>query len=87
MQAQKSRPELAGRLGQWRDVKLVRPHPGRLFHLLVMLAQRDPVLVLLREPKDALGVLQELAEVSTKKFARVDAAAKVSSRSHDGNFG
>lgn len=57
VKAEERRPELGGRLWQRRDVELVRPDPGRLLDLLVVLAQRDPVLVLLREPEDALGVL------------------------------
>lgn len=57
VKAHERRPELAGRLGQGRDVELVRPDPGRLLDVLVVLPQRDPVLVLLREPEDALGVL------------------------------
>ena len=86
MQSQEHRPELAHRLRQWRDVQFVRPDPRCLLDLLVMLAQRDAVFVPLREPKDALSVLYELAEGSSKKLARVDAAAKTSSRSHAGNL-
>lgn len=86
MQAQEHRPELAHRLRQWGDVQFVRPDPRRLLDLFVMLAQRDAVFVPLREPKDALSVLYELAEGSSKKLARVDAAENTSSRSHAGNL-
>lgn len=86
MQAQEHRPELAHRLRQWGDVQFVRPDPRCLFDLFVMLSQRDAIFVPLREPKDALSVLYELAEGSSKKLARVDAAANTSSRSHAGNL-
>ena len=86
MQAQEHRPELAHCWRHGRDVQFVRADPRRLLDLLVMLAQRDAVFVPLREPKDALSVLYQLAEGSSKKLARTDAAVKMSSRSHDGNL-
>ena len=86
MQAQEHRPELAHRRRQGRDVQFVRADPRCLLDLFVMLAQRDAVFVPLREPKDTLSVLYQLAEGSSKKLARIDAAVKMSSRSHDGNL-
>lgn len=86
MQAQEHRPELAHSLRHGRDVQLVRADARCLLDLLVMLAQRDAVFVPLREPKDALSVLYQLAEGSSKKLARIDAAVNMSSRSHDGNL-
>lgn len=56
MQPQKDPPELLERLRKIRHVELWGTDAGRLLRLLVMLAQRDPVLVLLGETKDALGV-------------------------------
>ena len=86
MQAQEHRPELAHCWRHGRDVQFVRADPRCLFDLFVMLAQRDAVFVPLREPKDALSVLYQLAEGSSKKLARIDAAVNMSSRSHDGNL-
>lgn len=86
MQAEEHRPELAHRLRHGRDVQFVRADPRRLFDLFVMLAQRDAVFVPLRKPKDTLSVLYQLAEGSSKKLARIDAAVNMSSRSHDGNL-
>ncbi len=86
MQAKEHRPELAHRLRQGRDVQFGRPNARRLFDLLVMLAQRDAVFVPLREPKDPLSVLYQLAEGPSKKLARIDAAVNMSSRSHAGNL-
>lgn len=86
MQAEEHRPKLAHCWRQGRDVQFVRADPRRLLDLLVMLAQRDAVFVPLREPKDTLSVLYQLAEGSSKKLARIDAAVNMSSRSHDGNL-
>lgn len=56
MQTQEDPPELLERLRKIRHVELWGADAGRLLRLLVMLSQRDPVLVLLGETEDALGV-------------------------------
>ena len=80
MQADERLPELAHRLGELWEVKLGRSRAARLLDVLVMSAERDPVLVRLRELEAGLGVLQEPVKAPAKKLARSDAAANSWSR-------
>lgn len=57
MKAQERLPELAHRLGELWEIELWGSDPGRLLDVLVVSADRDPVLVGLRELEAGLGVL------------------------------
>lgn len=84
MKAQERLPELAHCLGDLWEVELWGPDPCCLLDVLVVSADRDPVLVCLGKFEDCLGVRQEPVEGPAKKLARSDAAVKIWSRICDG---
>lgn len=57
MKAQERLPELAHCLGELWEIELGGSDPCRLLDVLVVSADRDPVLVGLRELEAGLGVL------------------------------
>jgi hypothetical protein len=57
MKAQERLPELPHRLGELWEIELWGSDPCRLLDVLVVSADRDPVLVGLRELEAGLGVL------------------------------